>query len=144
MNDPRLDCAILQPIEADGDHFLAYYLTKEEGAELEFKQGRTIAREQGDVPDGDELIATYFHVVLDYEMVKVEKRRERGAERVLARARLGHGRVRDGRLWRGTAAQGHVLLQEYRAQNAAKEEACQRACCLPLPFSSFVLFDTLC
>ena len=73
MNDPGLDCAILQPIEADGDHFLAYYLTKEEGAELEFNQGRTIAREQGDMPDGDELIATYFHVVLDYEMVKVEK-----------------------------------------------------------------------
>ena len=49
------------------------YFLHEGPWELEFKQGRTIAREQGDVPDGDELIATYFHVVLDYEMVKVEK-----------------------------------------------------------------------
>ncbi|PIL33234.1 hypothetical protein GSI_04684 [Ganoderma sinense ZZ0214-1] len=70
IDDPRLDCAILRPMEADGDHFLAYYLTKEDKAALEFKQGRA-ARDPGDVPDGDE--PTYFHFVRDYEMVKVEQ-----------------------------------------------------------------------
>ncbi|KAM5537103.1 hypothetical protein V8D89_009249 [Ganoderma adspersum] len=70
IDDPRLDCAILRPMEADGDHFLAYYLTKEDEAALEFKQGR-VARDLGDVPDGDE--PTYFHFVRDYETVKVEQ-----------------------------------------------------------------------
>ena len=70
MEDPRLDCAILRPMEADGDHFLAYYLTKEDEAALEFKQGRA-ARDPGDVSDGDE--PTYFHFVRDYGTVKVEQ-----------------------------------------------------------------------
>lgn len=71
MDDPRLDCAILRPMEADGDHFLAYYLTKEDEAALEFKQGR-MARLPGEAsPEGDE--STYFHFVRDYETVKVEQ-----------------------------------------------------------------------
>ena len=70
MDDPRLDCAILRPMEADGDHFLAYYLTKEDEAALKFKQGRA-ARDPGDVSDGDE--PTCFLFVRDYETVKVEQ-----------------------------------------------------------------------
>ena len=69
VEDPRLDCAILRPMEADGDHFLAYYLTKEDEAAIQFKQNR-LAREP-DAPLEDE--PTYFHFVRDYETVKVEQ-----------------------------------------------------------------------
>ncbi|EJF59351.1 hypothetical protein DICSQDRAFT_162524 [Dichomitus squalens LYAD-421 SS1] len=69
MEDPRLDCAILRPMEADGDHFLAYYLTKEDEAAVQFKENR-LAREP-DAPPEDE--PTYFHFVRDYETVKVEQ-----------------------------------------------------------------------
>ena len=64
-----MDCAILRPMEADGDHFLAYYLTKEDEAAIQFKQNR-LAREP-DAPPEDE--PTYFHFVRDYETVKVEQ-----------------------------------------------------------------------
>ena len=56
-------------MEADGDHFLAYYLTKENEAAVEFKQGR-LARDP-DAPPEDE--PTYFNFVRDYETVKVEQ-----------------------------------------------------------------------
>ena len=32
MDDPRLDCALLRPMESEGEHFLAYYLVKDEDA----------------------------------------------------------------------------------------------------------------
>jgi RNA polymerase II-associated factor 1 len=38
--DPRLDCAILRPMEAEGDHFLAYYLTKDVASAIAFKKAR--------------------------------------------------------------------------------------------------------
>lgn len=38
--DPRLDCAILRPMESDGDHFLAYYLTKDDASAIAFKEAR--------------------------------------------------------------------------------------------------------
>ena len=56
-------------MEADGDHFLAYYLTKEDEAAIQFKQNR-LAREP-DAPPEDE--PTYFHFVRDYETTKVEQ-----------------------------------------------------------------------
>ncbi|KAJ3481906.1 hypothetical protein NLI96_g7349 [Meripilus lineatus] len=69
VEDPRLDCAILRPMEADGDHFLAYYLTKEDEVALEFKADR-LARS----PDAlDESEPTPFHFVRDYDVVKVEQ-----------------------------------------------------------------------
>ena len=68
MDDPRLDCAILQPMEADGDQLLVHYLMEEDEAALEFKQV-DVARDPGDVLDRDE--PTYFHFVLEYETVKV-------------------------------------------------------------------------
>jgi hypothetical protein len=40
VEDPRLDCAILRPMESDGDHFLAYHLTKDDESALEFKERR--------------------------------------------------------------------------------------------------------
>ena len=40
MEDPRLDCAILRPMESDGDHFLAYYLTQEDTPAELFKDSR--------------------------------------------------------------------------------------------------------
>jgi len=69
VEDPRLDCAILRPMESDGDHFLAYYLTKEDDTAIEFKRAR-LARSP-DAPEEEE--ATPFHFVRDYETVKVEQ-----------------------------------------------------------------------
>ncbi|CCM04179.1 uncharacterized protein FIBRA_06341 [Fibroporia radiculosa] len=69
VEDPRLDCAILRPMESDGDHFLAYYLTKEDELAVEFKKMR-LARS----PDAtEEEEPTPFHFVRDYETVKVEQ-----------------------------------------------------------------------
>ncbi|TCD69476.1 hypothetical protein EIP91_007602 [Steccherinum ochraceum] len=67
--DPRLDCAILRPMESEGDHFLAYYLTKEDEAAIQFKEER-MARDPN-APEEDE--PTNFHFVRDYEVVKVEQ-----------------------------------------------------------------------
>ncbi|KAH7885866.1 RNA polymerase II-associated [Phlebopus sp. FC_14] len=70
MEDPRLDCAILRPMESDGDHFLAYYLTKDDEAALSFKANR----QEGALPEPDEESkATAFHFVRDYETVKIEQ-----------------------------------------------------------------------
>ncbi|OCH87800.1 hypothetical protein OBBRIDRAFT_813951 [Obba rivulosa] len=69
VEDPRLDCAILRPMESDGDHFLAYYLTKEDEAAIEFKRNR-LARSP-DEPEEDE--PTPFSFIRDYEVVKVEQ-----------------------------------------------------------------------
>lgn len=41
MDDPRLDCAILRPMESDGDHFLAYYLTEDDDTAVRFKIERS-------------------------------------------------------------------------------------------------------
>ncbi|KAG1811506.1 RNA polymerase II-associated [Suillus subaureus] len=65
--DPRLDCAILRPMESDGDHFLAYYLTKEDADALEFKEERLAPK------GGDENGSTAFHFIRDYETVKIEQ-----------------------------------------------------------------------
>jgi RNA polymerase II-associated factor 1 len=44
VDDPRLDCAMLRPMEADGDHFLTYYLTKDDESAAEFKARRLRGR----------------------------------------------------------------------------------------------------
>ncbi|KAI9062578.1 RNA polymerase II-associated [Trametes sanguinea] len=67
--DPRLDCAVLRPMEADGEHFLAYYLTKEDEDAIEFKRNR-LARSPDDPPEEE---PTHFHFVRDYETVKIEQ-----------------------------------------------------------------------
>ncbi|CAL1715425.1 unnamed protein product [Somion occarium] len=69
VEDPRLDCAILRPMESDGDHFLAYYLTKEDEAAIEFKRERL--NRDPEAPEEEE--PTNFHFVRDYEVVKVEQ-----------------------------------------------------------------------
>ncbi|KAF9218506.1 RNA polymerase II-associated protein [Gyrodon lividus] len=70
VEDPRLDCAILRPMESDGDHFLAYYLTKDDESALEFKT----RRQDGAPPESDEEPkTTVFHFVRDYETVKIEQ-----------------------------------------------------------------------
>lgn len=53
VDDPRLDCAILRPMESDGDHFLAYYLTKDDETAFQFKDER-LARSP-DAPEEDEV-----------------------------------------------------------------------------------------
>lgn len=65
--DPRLDCAILRPMESDGDHFLAYYLTKDDADALEFKNERLAPKRS------EENRTTAFHFVRDYETVKIEQ-----------------------------------------------------------------------
>jgi RNA polymerase II-associated factor 1 len=44
LDDPRLDCAIMRPMESDGDHFLTYYLTKDDDAAELFKDSRADPR----------------------------------------------------------------------------------------------------
>lgn len=44
LDDPRLDCAIMRPMESDGDHFLTYYLTKDDDAAEQFKNSRADPR----------------------------------------------------------------------------------------------------
>ncbi|KAF8518949.1 RNA polymerase II-associated [Hysterangium stoloniferum] len=63
--DPRLDCAILRPMESDGDHFLAYYLTKDDAPAELFKDSRFLDDTRNPV--------TPFHWVRDYETVKIEQ-----------------------------------------------------------------------
>ncbi|KIJ55625.1 hypothetical protein M422DRAFT_57956 [Sphaerobolus stellatus SS14] len=65
LEDPRLDCAVLRPMESDGDHFLAYYLTKEDEPAALFKDSRFLDRSKDS--------ATAFHWVRDYETVKIEQ-----------------------------------------------------------------------
>ncbi|KZT25259.1 hypothetical protein NEOLEDRAFT_1156439 [Neolentinus lepideus HHB14362 ss-1] len=69
VEDPRLNSAILRPMESDGDHFLAYYLTKDEESAIEF----TNARNDRSRAPLDEEEPTAFHFVRDYEVVKVEQ-----------------------------------------------------------------------
>ena len=47
-----MDCAIHRPMEAGGDHFLAYYLTKEHEAAIQIKQNR-LARQPDPTPEDD-------------------------------------------------------------------------------------------
>ncbi|KAG8950175.1 hypothetical protein FRC03_012955 [Tulasnella sp. 419] len=64
--DPRLDCAIFRPMMAEGDHFLAYYLTKDDEDTEAYKQMRT-----EDLDSADKNID--FHWIRDYETAKVEQ-----------------------------------------------------------------------
>ncbi|KAJ8518304.1 hypothetical protein ONZ45_g4616 [Pleurotus djamor] len=68
--DPRLDCAILRPMESDGDHFLAYYITQDDESAIKFKEKRA-SLSPYEIPDEDE--ETVFHWARDYETVKIEQ-----------------------------------------------------------------------
>ncbi|THH18046.1 hypothetical protein EW146_g2862 [Bondarzewia mesenterica] len=70
VDDPRLDCAVMRPMEADGDHFLAYYLTKQDEAADRFKEARFRTNIDTVLDESD---TTEFHFVRDYEVVKVEQ-----------------------------------------------------------------------
>lgn len=74
-------------MEADGDHFLAYYLTKDDEDATAFKQNR-LTRSPDEPPEDEVrsfsrrvplvlkkclLQPTLFHFVRDYETVKVEQ-----------------------------------------------------------------------
>lgn len=65
-DDPRLDCAVLRPMESEGDHFLAYYLTKEDQTAVEFKRAR-LARPVNVEQDEDEevLQSSAYHFAVD-------------------------------------------------------------------------------
>lgn len=66
-----MDCAIMRPMESDGDHFLSYYLTKDDDAAEQFKDSRGDPRGIDSLQEEEE--ATEFHFVRDYEVVKVEQ-----------------------------------------------------------------------
>ncbi|EJD43829.1 Paf1-domain-containing protein [Auricularia subglabra TFB-10046 SS5] len=70
--DARLDSAVLRPMESDGDHFLAYYLTRDDESSEKLK-----ARRRGQLGDPSEAAVdrapTQFHFVRDYETVKIEQ-----------------------------------------------------------------------
>ncbi|KIM53429.1 hypothetical protein SCLCIDRAFT_1222827 [Scleroderma citrinum Foug A] len=69
LEDPRLDCAILRPMESDGDHFLAYYLTEDDEPALAFKANRF----ETDLSEQKESKQTTFVHLRDYETVKIEQ-----------------------------------------------------------------------
>ncbi|KAH9166032.1 RNA polymerase II-associated [Lactarius sanguifluus] len=71
LDDPRLDCAIMRPMESDGDHFLTYYLTKDDESAEQFKNSRADPRGVDALQEEED--ATEFHFVRDYEVVKVEQ-----------------------------------------------------------------------
>jgi RNA polymerase II-associated factor 1 len=56
--DPRLDCAILRPMESDGDHFLAYYLTQDDESALKLKETR-FALPPYEVPEEEKEVRAY-------------------------------------------------------------------------------------
>lgn len=72
-DDPRLESAVIRPMESDGEHFLSYYLSpSDEAAEAH----KTVRRE-GDmslhVAEGDvDYEGTAFEFKRDYEAVKIE------------------------------------------------------------------------
>ncbi|KAF8556690.1 Paf1-domain-containing protein [Imleria badia] len=70
VEDPRLDCAILRPMESDGDHFLAYHLTKDDESALEFKERR---RNGASPAPEEEPKTTAFQLWRDFETVKIEQ-----------------------------------------------------------------------
>jgi RNA polymerase II-associated factor 1 len=75
VEDPRLDCAILRPVESDGDHFLAYHLTMDDESALEFKERRRrgtlkTLEEEEEEPKGQ---TTAFRLWRDFETVKIEQ-----------------------------------------------------------------------
>ncbi|KAG9312642.1 RNA polymerase II-associated [Chiua virens] len=69
VEDPRLDCAILRPVESDGDHFLAYYITNDDDSAFEFKERRS----QGAALKEEEPKTTTFHHWRDFETTKIEQ-----------------------------------------------------------------------
>ncbi|KAF9785156.1 RNA polymerase II-associated [Thelephora terrestris] len=77
VEDPRLDCAIMRPMESDGDHFLSYYLTQKDEDVVQFKQNRVEHMQQSLAENFDddevEKPVTPFLFVRDYETVKVEQ-----------------------------------------------------------------------
>ncbi|KAG8895557.1 hypothetical protein FRB99_000464 [Tulasnella sp. 403] len=66
--DLRLDCGVLRPQESDGEHFLSYYVTKEDDEAEEYKLHR---RTEDDGLEEKPPIA--FHWTRDYETAKVEQ-----------------------------------------------------------------------
>jgi RNA polymerase II-associated factor 1 len=92
LDDPRLDCAIMRPMESDGDHFLTYYLTKDDDAADLFKNSRTDPRGVDTLQEEED--ATEFHFVRDYEVVKVEQ--EVPNEFLLVFDENEHGAIDDG------------------------------------------------
>ncbi|KZS94622.1 hypothetical protein SISNIDRAFT_453572 [Sistotremastrum niveocremeum HHB9708] len=65
--DPRLNCSILRPTFSEGDHYLAYYLVKddEDVANLASQRAAEVTAPL-DEP-------TVFHFVRDYDTVKIEQ-----------------------------------------------------------------------
>jgi RNA polymerase II-associated factor 1 len=59
-------------MESDGEHFLAYYLTKDDESSLAFKDNRFVTSDSTSMEEQPP-ISTAFHFVRDYETVKVEQ-----------------------------------------------------------------------
>jgi len=75
--DPRLEYAIIRPMESEGERFLAYYLMKNEEEITNLESQRSYAA-AGDHPE----TPTLFQFMRDYEPFKIE--REQAHEFVLA------------------------------------------------------------
>ena len=71
--DPRLESAVIRPMESDGEHFLSYYLSKKDEGAVAYRA----TRREGDlslhVGEGDiDEEGTEFKFIRDYEAVKIE------------------------------------------------------------------------
>jgi RNA polymerase II-associated factor 1 len=60
-------------MESDGDHFLAYYLTKDDESAFTFKDRRFVPQLPTTPEERESAESTAFHFVRDYETVKVEQ-----------------------------------------------------------------------
>ena len=68
LDDPRLDCVIMRPMESDGDHFLNY-LTKDDAAE-QFKDSRADPRGV-DAPREEEYVRfRYIAIFLSLSLIR--------------------------------------------------------------------------
>lgn len=82
MPDPRLETAIIRPVVGDdGESYLSYYLTPEDGETELYQSHREIAydrsareRTKGKIDDEEPIPApkVAFHFVRDYETVKID------------------------------------------------------------------------
>jgi hypothetical protein len=131
VDDPRLDCAIMRPMESDGDHFLSYYLTKDDDVALEFKKSR-----DDPTPDEDLVRSNYRSHTIETNRIAVDavplctrlrdgKSRTGSSERVPPGARH-RCRQRGRRVAFLHSARKGCLLQKHREEDASQEKTRKR------------------
>ena len=91
LDDPRLDCAIMRPMESDGDHFLTYYLTKDDDAAEQFKNSRADPRGVDALQEEEDV---RLSLVILFSLYTYEKTTTGHRIPLCARLRSGKSRAR--------------------------------------------------